>query len=273
MNSETKDTMEALGIKTDDAGAKNPTDGGVDYKAKYEAAMQELASAKVEQGRVKRLDGDLKAAKSRIAELERQTAIGELPEELSDVPTSIKETALHLSQHVAQKAVADIDGRMARLEQSVEEGKRVQMARLSEDFVAQLNQKFPEFVKGLKDGGAFKSAWDEYQLYNKASIEDAFSRLDINALSYHIERFYESHGVDPSGGRDPNAAPDPRGASGGAGAQPNFGTKKVYTPEKWEGEFDDLQTQYERGAIGANEYAARRQDLLNAYKEGRVKPA
>lgn len=59
---------------------------------------------------------------------------------------------------------------------------------------------------------------------------------------------------------------------GGVGAQPTVGGKKTYTPDEWESEFEDLQNQYEGGVIGPKDYEAKRQILLDAYKEGRVKP-
>lgn len=274
MNNEMKDTMDALGITAGAAVTEPPTDGGIDYKAKYEEAMQELASARVEQGRVKRLDGDLKAAKQRIAELERQTALGTLPEDLQDVPDSVKETALHLSKQAAQQAVADMDGRMANLEKmaaKVEADEKRRMAQLSNDFIERINQDFPDFIRGLKAGGSFKAAWDEYQIPNAASIKEAFAALDYNSVAYHINRFYDSYGVVPSGGQDRNATPDPRSMSGGASATPVVGGKKTYTKEGWEAEYDDLQDQYDRGAISPKTYAEKRQVLLDVQKEGRIK--
>ena len=266
MNQETKDAMEALGMSA--GGGTDTPDGGIDYKAKYEEAQRLLASARVDEGRVKKLDAEKKALEAKVAELEKATALGSLPAELQDVPDSVKETAMLLSQ----RAVEGVNGRMAQLEKSVEEDKAIRLAQMSDEFVARINQSFPGFARGLKEGGAFKAAWDQYQAYNSASINEAFATYNYNVLAYHIQRFYEENGVDPSGGRDPNAAPDPRSMGGGAGAQPQFGGKKIYTPEEWEGEFDDLQNRYESGIIGPKEYAEKRQILTDAYKEGRVKP-
>lgn len=271
MNEETKNAMEALGMKPGD-GNGSAQDGGIDYKAKYEEAQRQLASASVEQGRVKKLDAELKAAKERLAELEKGRALGVLPEELQDVPDPIKETALLLSKKAAEDAAAGLSGRMARLERTVEQDKETRLAQMSSDFVAQINRNFPDFARGLKEGGSFKAAWDGYQTYNAASIGEAFAKLDYRALAYHIKRFYDENGVDPSGGRDMNAAPDPRTMGGGAGARPFAAGKKTYTPEEWEREYDSLQDLYDGGRIGPGDYAAKRQNLMDAYREGRVRP-
>lgn len=273
MDQETKDTMEALGISAGGArtDTTNPSDDGIDYKAKYEEMVQKYAAAQVEQGRVKKLNAELKATQSRLAELEKQKTLGELPEELQDVPDTVKETALLLSQRAADRVAAGMDQRMAHLEKSLMEDKSRRAAELANEFVARINQEFPEFAKGLKEGGAFKAAWDEYQRSNGASIREAFGSLNFNMLSYHINRFYSEHDVDPSGGRDPNAAPDPRSMGGGAGASQPIGGKKTYTADQWEKEYDSLLDQYERGVIGPNDFQTKRQILTDAYKEGRVK--
>ena len=57
MNEETKKAMDALA----GAGAGGGDAGGdaTDWKAKYEEAQRELNSARVEQGRVKKLDEEV----------------------------------------------------------------------------------------------------------------------------------------------------------------------------------------------------------------------
>ena len=53
MNEEAKNAMEALGVNA--AGGEGDHAGGeIDWKAKYEEAQRQLASARVEEGRVKR---------------------------------------------------------------------------------------------------------------------------------------------------------------------------------------------------------------------------
>lgn len=275
MSEETQKAMEALGIDAGGPDKTNPDDGGTDYKARCAELERQLASARVDEGRVRKLDAELKARDARIAELEKATVLGSLPENLQDVPDAVKETALLLSKDAAQKAVAGMDGRMAQLEKSVEEDRRRRLTQMSNEFVARINSEFPGFAKGLKEGGSFKAAWDQFlsETHVAASVREAFANLDADALMYHIRNFYEFHGVDPSGGQDPNAAPDPRSMGGGAGAKPQAGGKKVYTPEEWESEYDNLQDQYDRGTIGPKAYAEQRQVLMDAYKEGRVKAA
>lgn len=275
MTEEVKNAMKTLGAAASggDSSKVEVPDGGVDWKARCEEAERKLASAQVEQGRVKKLDTELKERDAKIADLERKVALGELPDNLKEVPDDIKETARIMSEGAAQRAVAGVDKRIAQLEQDRQADKAARLEQLASEFVQSVNAKFPGFLAGIKEGGNLKAAWDEYQRYNAASVVDAFNRLDAATFMYHIQRFYESNGVDPSGGRDPNAAPDPRAMGGGAGARPQFGQKKIYTPEEWEREYDSLQDNYEAGLISPKDYAAKRDTLVNAHKEGRVKAA
>lgn len=274
MTEEVKNAMETLGAA---ASGGDPSkvvvqDGGIDWKDRCEEAERKLASALVEQGRVKKLDAELKERDAKIADLERKVALGELPDNLKEVPDDIKETARIMSEGAAHRAVAGVDKRLAQLEQDRQADKAARLEQLASEFVQSVNAKFPGFLAGIKEGGNLKAAWDEYQRYNAASVVDAFNRLDAATFMYHIKRFYESNGVDPSGGRDPNAAPDPRAMGGGAGASPQqFGQKKIYTPDEWEREYDSLQDDYEAGRISPKDYAAKRDTLVNAHKEGRVK--
>lgn len=272
MNEETKNAMEALGMKPGD-GTASVQEGEIDYKAKYEALEAKIKHMKeCDDGRVKSANAELKAAKERIAELEKERALGALPQELQDVPDQIKDTALLLSQNAAKAATAGLDGRMTELEKKYARDNEARQQQLADEFVAKISNEFPDFANGLKTNGAFKAAWDQYQAFNAASIADAFKKFDYNALAYHIKRFYAENDVDPSGGREINAAPDPRAFGGGANARPFAPGKKTYTPEEWESEYDSLQNQYEDGRIGPGDYAAKRQVLMDAYKEGRVKP-
>lgn len=272
MNEETKEVMEALGV---DAGGAGDQQGATpDYKALYEEVKRELASAKVDQGRVRKLDAELKSAQAKVAELEKSAAIENLPENVKEaLPPESLESSLMLAKSVFDRGISERDQRLSEIEKSVAEERQRRTAMLSGEFVSKINASFPGFTKGLKEGGAFKSAWDAYQTHNGASIREAFATLNYDTLAYHIKRFYETSEVDPSGGRDTNAAPDPRRMGGGTSAGTQFGTRKTYTPDQWEREYDDLQDQYDRGVIGPKDYESRRKILTDAYKEGRVKAA
>ena len=68
MNAETKDAMKVLGLQPGGEGTP-PNGGEPDYKALYEKAQHDLDVAKVEQGRVRKLNEELQAKNARIAEL------------------------------------------------------------------------------------------------------------------------------------------------------------------------------------------------------------
>ena len=277
MNTETKDAMKALGINPGGAGTPPPAGGGEpDYKALYEKTQHELDVAKVEQGRVRKLNEELQAKNARIAELEKGAALGALPENLKDgVPDEMKEAALLLSKGVVDKAMAGQEERLAMLERQQKEeaerrraeDERRQSERL-DAFMAQLAQKFPDFMKGIAAGGAFKAAWDEYQVNNAESLTAGFAACDLATVSYHIKRFCETTDFDPSGGRGEIAAPDPRSLGGGV-PRTEAGGQKTYTMQEYENltqKARQLRAEYR-----FDEYRKLSRELEDAWSEGRVK--
>ena len=269
MQQETKNAMEALGMNAGSEGGKTDPGGGeIDWKAKFEETQRQLASARVEEGRVKKLDGELKAAQQRIAELEKKSVLDTLPESLSDAPELEKELSMHVAKGVFAKEITERDARMARMEKEIEEDKARRQAEMSQSFVARINRDFPGFASGLKEGGALKTAWDEYQTFNAASIKEAFATLNYDVLAYHIKRFYEAHGVDPSGGRGVDTPPDPRSTGGGAPRQ-TAGNAKTYTMQ----EYETLQQKAHslRDEYRFDEYRKLARELEEAWTEGRVK--
>ncbi len=272
MNTETKDAMEALGVKQPGAQENGSTDnGGIDYKARCAKLEHELEIVRVEEGRVSKLNEELKARDARIAELEKERAIGSLPENLKEVPTELKETALLLSKGIVDKAVQRQNERIAELERQqreAQENREKRQQELMEDFFAKLNADYPAFMKGIKAGGAFSAAWNEYQENNSESINAAVNSCNVNKMVYHIKRFCEENDVDPSGGRDPNATPDPRAMGGGA---PNSepGTKKTYTAAEYQELTEKARRLREEYRF--DEYRKLARELDDAWSEGRVK--
>ena len=271
MNTETKDAMKALGINP---GGEGAAAGGEepDYKALYEKAQHDLDVAKVEQGRVRKLNEELQAKNARIAELEKGAALGELPDNLKDgVPDEMKEAAFLLSQRAMQKTQAEMDAqkeRLAMLERQQREDEERRQLERADAFTSQLMQSFPDFMKNISAGGAFKAAWDEYQVNNAESISAAFKACDFKKMAYHVKRFCESNDFDPSGGRGETAAPDPRSLSGGAPRQ-DEGGKKTYTMQEYENltqKARQLRAEYR-----FDEYRKLSRELDDAWSEGRVK--
>lgn len=275
MNAETKDAMKALGLQPGGEGTP-PNGGEPDYKALYEKAQHDLDVAKVEQGRVRKLNEELQAKNARIAELEKGAALGALPENLKEgVPDEMKEAALLLSKGVVDKAMAGQEERLAMLERQQKEEaerRRADEARAQSEridaFMSSLKQAFPDFMKGLATDAAFKAAWEEYQVNNAESISAGFAACDFKKMSYHIKRFCESTDFDPSGGRGEIAAPDPRSLGGGV-PRTEAGGQKTYTLQ----EYNSLQEKARRlrEEYRFDEYRKLSRELEDAWSEGRVK--
>lgn len=270
MNEQLENDIAAIGGKP--SGAAKPGPGSVDYKAECERLERELQSTRVEGGRVKKLDADLKAAQERIAELEqkdlRAAAIGELPDSLKDVPDDIKETAILIARGMVEKANAQRDERVRKLEERVEQDESSRRQRLMGSFMQRVNESFPGFVESIK--GDKKAAWEKYQVHNYDTIHNAIERCDYDTLAYHIQQFYASNDLEiPSGGQGGAVAPDPRAAGGGKTQVQT--SSKTYTVEEWCRIKEDAQVKHQDGKITFKEYSDICEELSNAYKEGRVK--
>jgi len=265
--------MEALGVKPGaKVGGGGAGNGEIDYKAECERLKHELEVTRIEEGRVSKLDAELKAKEARIAELEKAAALGSLPEELREgVPDQMKEAAILLSKGIVDKAVQQQNERIAELERQQREAQEQSQHRQQEmvdAFLAKLNSDYPAFMKGIRAGGAFNAAWLEYQENNAESINAAVNSCNVKKMEYHIKTFCEKYDVDPSGGRDPNATPDPRALGGGAPRQ-EPGTKKIYTPEEYQTLTEKARRL--RDEYRFDEYRKLSRELDEAWTEGRVK--
>lgn len=259
------------GGKTGGAG-----NGDVDYKARCAELERQLQSAHVEGGRVKKLDGELKAARERIAELEQQTAreeaLKELPDDLKDVPDDFKNTSLAIAQGLVNKAMAGNERRMKELEERVHQDEARRSQQTAAEFVRKVNEKFPDFLNSVGDGGDKHESWVQYQVHNAATIQAAIRGCDFETLSYHIGQFYKFiEQVPPSGNQDGSAAPDPRATGGGANPQGGIQPGKTYSIQEWCRIRDEAQTKFQNQQISYKDYAAICDELTKAHREGRVK--
>lgn len=274
MNEETKKAMDAL------AGA-GAVDGGnakggeaTDWKAKYEEAQKALASAKVEQGRVKKLDEELKALQRQLED-ERsarrtQTVIDGLPEEVrGDVPEDYLKAQAEIARRTADQALASRDAEMEALKARLAERDQRESAASQQRFTERLEREFPGFLSGaVSEGGDKHAAWVDYQRYNAASIAEAARTFDFDALAWHIRAFYTTAlGIDPPSGGMGIATPDPSGIGGGVPVVTKPG--KVYTEQELSSLYDEVEKARDRGdyaevkRIGA--------EIDRAMREGRVK--
>ena len=271
MNSEKKDILGAIGGNAADKnGVVEP-----DYKALYEEAQKELQTNKVEDGRLRKVNEELAAARKELDELRRskrtEDAIGALPEDLQDMPDDIKRGAAIIAEKAVETAVggamAETNDRLARLEKEREESRASAERIRKDEFERRLSYTYYDFLKGISDGGDKREAWMKYRRFNEASIQSAIASCDYDTLEYHIKNFYREIDVPVPTAGQAYIAPEPRPFSGGAPAIPHGGGK-TYTLD----EYVALQEKceklfYENKAA----YSELRDELEKAMAEGRVK--
>lgn len=246
MNEEMQKAMNALsggGTTGGDAGGE-----ATDWKAKYEEMERKFRSAQVEQGRVKKLDEENKALRSRLAGAEAlkraKEEVANLGEETrGDVPEDYLVGAGVLAQKVAADAIAaqkeEFDRRMAEREQR-------EAAAMRQSFAQRIEREFPGFLRdAVSEGGDKYAAWVKYQRFNAATITAAVNACDFDTLAWHIRKFYSDElGIPPPSGGTGAAAPDPSPTGG----NPVVRTQgKAYTEDEINGLFDKKEAARDRG--------------------------
>jgi hypothetical protein len=251
MNEEITKAMDALAGR----GALAATTGGdtTDWKAKYEEAQRELASAKVEQGRVKKLDEQVKALQAENAKLSSsrgvQSVIDGLPPEMKEGFTedSLRAQAL-IAQRAVEAANAERDAQIAqmRAEQAERDRRNAQAAEVA--FGQMIEQRYPGFLRSaVAEGGDKHGAWVEFVEYYGPSINAAYNAQDFKRLSWFIEKFYtEKLELPPPSGGLGAAAPDPSATGGGTPTTRIHGDK-TYTADEINALFDKKEAARDRG--------------------------
>ena len=254
MSEEINKAIDALAGGTK-VGGTPPADT-TDWKAKYEEAQRELNSARVEQGRVKKLNEEKSELERKLAEAQSargvQSAIEALPDNLrTDTPEDYQKVAAIMAQQAVSKAVQEAEARRkAELDtvmaQMAEREKREADAKRA-DFGARVEREFPGFLKSaVLEGGDKYEAWVAYQRFNAASINVAVQKCDFDTLAYHIRAFYRNElGVEPPSGGTGAAAPDPSATGGGNPVTPKSG--KTYTDQELSELFDKKEAARDRG--------------------------
>lgn len=232
MNEEMEKAMNALsggGATGGDAGGE-----ATDWKAKYEEMERKFRSAQVEQGRVKKLDEENKALRSKLAGAEAlrraKEEVANLGEETrGDVPEDYLVGAGVLAQKVAADAIAEqkaeFDRRMAEREQR-------EAAAAQARLFQRIEQEFPGLLRDISDGGDKHAAWLKYQRYNAPSITKAIGENDFDTLAWHFRNFYTMEiGIPPPSGGTGASAPDPSPTGSGQRVRTEAG--KVYTAQEY----------------------------------------
>ncbi len=269
MNEEMEKAMNALS----GSGAAGGDAGGdaTDWKAKYEEAQRQLNSAKVEQGRVKKLDEENKALRSRLAGAE---ALRRAKEEVAnmgeDQRGEVPEDYLVGAGVLAQKMTAEaIAAQKAEFDQRMAEREQREAATARQNFAQKIGNEFPGFFRdAVLEGGDKHAAWQKYLRFNAASVTTAFNACDFDTLSWHIRNFYNTEvGIPPPSGGTGAAAPDPSPTGGGTSVAVKSG--KVYTWDEIDKLYDEIEVLRSRGDREGMKRLS--DEVEKAQREGRVK--
>ena len=272
MNEEMTKAMDALAGR----GAATGISGGdaTDWKAKFEEAQRELASAKVEQGRVRKLDEQVKALQAENAKLSSsrraQSVIDGLPPEVKEGFTddSLKAQAL-IAQRAVEAANAERDAQIAQMkaEQAERDRRNAQAAEAA--FAQMIEQKFPGFLRSaVYEGGDKHGAWTEFVEDFGPSINAAVRAQDFAKLSRFIEMFYNQKlEIPPPSGGSGAAAPDPSATGGGTSVLVKPG--KTYTWDEIDKLYDEIEVLRSKGDKDGMKRLS--DEIEKAQREGRVK--
>ena len=258
-------------------GVATPASGGEDWKAKYEAAQRELASARVEQGRVKKLDDRTKELEAELKALKAGKSKEELLASLSEdsrenVAPEVQAAAAEIAAAALERERAANEERFKRLESKYAADREASAEANQRAFMARIETTFPGFLSSVGPGGKNAKAWTKYLVYNKGSVSGALAQCDFSTIDYHIRQFCASIEVPvPSADGGEATISDPGNQAGGPVPKLNASVGKVYTGE----EYDALDAQCEklRREGRLDEYRKLRDELESALHEGRVKDA
>lgn len=253
----------------------NLGDGAGDgSNARVAELEHQLATARVEQGRVRALADENKALKQQNAELqaqidalraERKDYMAELPQELRDQvdPAAIKAFGTLLDKRTAETE---------RREREREEARKAEDAyRADRMFEVKIEQAFPGFMKKTSAGGELYAPWMKFLGMNKALVCAAYNAHDLSALSTLINLFFETAGVQGRDGKPATDAPTPTPAASARDIISPDGNKKVYTREEYAQAVEKAGREYREGTISREDYMKIRAELSTALNEGRIR--
>ena len=220
-------------------GKKNPSGGtGEDWEARCHALEHELQTARVEQGRVQKLNARIKELESELAKLRAGGGAAKTvtltPEEQGEIPDEYVGAAAKLADRAANNAVAGVNAELEQLRRERAAEKAEAQERIAAEFVRRIDRRYPGFLASIGEGGDKHDAWASFLVNNAASVQEAFGKCDYDSLVYHIDRFYrEVLEVRPPNGEKGNAsAPDPV-PHGGGKPKVAAGGEKIYTAEEY----------------------------------------
>lgn len=266
MNEETNTITDALSGGTPQADT-------TDWKAKYEEAQHALESAKVDQGRVKKLAEENAKLQKQLAERNARRPSDYLSDEerkeIDDAQRGIIDKMVdgRVSDAVAASR-EEIEALKAQIARQNADREQRDNARRKAELDERFEREFPGLAAQLGPGGDKAAAWARYRRYNGASVDAALASFDFDTLAWHVRKFYSDElGVTPPSGGTAPAAPDPGNIGGGnpVAAKPG----KTYTWDEIDSLYDRIE---ELRAKGDKDGMKRLSDEIEkAQREGRVK--
>lgn len=268
MSNENNDAvMDALS-----GGASHGVDQ-TDWKAKYEEAQRELNSARVDQGRVKKLSEENQRLKHQLEERTTRRPSDYLDDEerqaIDEDQRGIIDKMVDGRVSDAVKASReDLEALKASIERQNAERDAREAATRKRELELRFEREFPGLGAQLGPGGDKHDAWMNYRRFVGASIDLALANSDFDALAWHVRKFFTDElGLPPPSGGEAPAAPEPGSIVGGKPVTVKPG--KTYTWDEIDALYDKIE---ELRARGDKEGMKRLSDEVErAQKEGRVK--
>ena len=244
--------------------------GDADWKHKYETLERELASARVEQGRVKKLDEEKKALEKELAELRAAKGRENILEALSqEERESVAPEVLGTQVKLLQRQNEEWERRFREAESRRAAGDEVSKERAKEDFVRRIDSAFPGFMQSVGNGGPNAEAWKSFRSSIGRYVDQAYKDLDFEGLSDFIRRFYREIGSEvPKAGQGGSSVPEPSAVNGGIGGGQTV-SGKVYSVAEVSAIYDRIEQC--RAAEDFKEANRLEAEIDKAIQEGRVK--
>ena len=223
-------------------GTPSPAGGGdgIDWKAKYEESERKRREYEsMMNGRVSKSDAKNKALEAELAKLKEQRsasnlagAISKEERERTGIPDDYVEAAAAIASKASESAVLEAQKRM---QAEREAAAAAENERRASAFVVEVERKYPKFFESIEPGGDKQQAWASFLVNNRDSVVRAFNEFNIEALSYHIDRFFkEVLGVrPPAGGSHGAPAVDPVPSNGGTLSIDLDNPTRIYTAKEY----------------------------------------
>ena len=228
-------------------GAKNPADaaaGGVSMED-YERTKHELDNSR---GRLKSLDARLKELEKENAELRASKSQEELVSSALTEEERANLDPAFLSAMAKMNAATEARLRRENEERDRQEAeaREARMREAKSNFAQQIESAFPGFLSSIGTGGGSEAAWREFCRIYGASVNAAYERFDVDAISHLIRQFNAEQGIRvPSGSQGKATSPDPRNL--GSGTTVASPATRNYTEKDVNTLFDEKEAARDRG--------------------------